>query len=230
MEGDEPNGLVRCPVDRGARRRGSTLSDGTDGNDGPAPSCPAGAFVPTAKRSSGRLTPSWPSCSRRAAISLRSATMDSVVSARTLARRSFSTTSSCSRRAEISRSSCSSYTVCRSRTRAASAAACRRYRATRKAPMNAAHSAARVPTRIHTALSETTIITVAMTASTSSTMRAMFAGLRSSLRGGRADRGLSIAPSELMPGMIPTRTVATAVTTGVSAWRGCTRRWIRSTG
>ena len=91
----------------GARRRGSTRSDGTDGID-PAPSSPAGASPPTAKRSSGSVTPSAPSCSRSAAISCRRARRESVVSVRTVSRSSFSTTSSCSRRAEISRSSWSS--------------------------------------------------------------------------------------------------------------------------
>ncbi len=60
---------TRGGVIPGVRRRGATRSDGTDGRDEPAPSCPAGPGPPTAKRSSGRLTPSADNCSRSAAIS-----------------------------------------------------------------------------------------------------------------------------------------------------------------
>ena len=78
--------------------------------------------------------------------------------------------------------------------------------------MNAAHSAARVPTRIHTGLSEKTITTVATTARISSTPSAMLARPRSSLRPGRAGLGLSVAPSELMNRMIAAESLATQVT------------------
>src|SRR5699024_7643417 len=95
----------------------------------------------------------------------------------------------------------------------------RRYRATRKAPMNAAHSAARVPIRIHTALSEKIITIVAMIASISSTASAMPATPRSSPRADGEERGLSVAPAELMLRMIRRGTAATRVTCRVPAER-----------
>ena len=87
--------------------------------------------------------------------------------------------------------------------------------------MKAAHSAASVPIRIHTALSVNTMTIVAMTARASSNTRAICPMPRSSDRAGRAERSWSPAPSVLMGRMLPGDTRETRVTGGIGpSWVG----------